>query len=296
LRSYPFSIWVGASRAQARCPISPIPWSPIPRARPISDGVLTVTAANERGRALLVPGNDLCADFYRSLLEALADRGLTTTALTLPAFVGRGGPTTWESLTDHVLSSAQTHLGAGGLLIGHSLGGLLALLAALRDPPSVDRLALLEPAVAPLAALARAAGARYQRDVVEKDRDRFTNWTGAFRRLNDPDTYPQASLDLYLRARREGDPTIVGSLLTTMPELYPLPFRSLKTPTLLLRGAKSGWRAAIGGVSLATLIPSARSQVIPNAAHWLVGENDSCVADALVGFSGCCSQAGSGEP
>jgi pimeloyl-ACP methyl ester carboxylesterase len=236
-----------------------------------------------------VPGNDLSPPFYRRLCEALAAEGLTATATSVPAFVGCGPEAGWEDLVDALLADVRVHLAEGGVLVGHSLGGLLAFLAAARRPPEVERLVLLEPAIAPWASLARRAAESYRRGVVERDRDRFVNWTGAFRRVARPAAFPREALDLYLANRRAGDPTRVAALLEALPGLYPLPFARVEAPVLLVRGARSGWRAALGARSLRGRFRGAQLEVIRGAAHWLANEADAAVAAATARFAAAAS-------
>ncbi|MGE0707485.1 MAG: alpha/beta fold hydrolase [Planctomycetota bacterium] len=231
---------------------------------------------------MLVPGNDLSPPFYRPLCERLAAHGLTTTAVHVPAFVGQGPAASWDDLVERLLADLALHQPAGGALIGHSLGGLLAFLAAARRPPQVQRLVLLEPAIAPWAPLARAAARTYRRAVVERDRDRFVNWTGSFRRVARPARFPGWALELYLQNRRAADPERVGALLDTLGQVYPLPIAEVEVPVLLLRGASSGWRAALGQRALRGRFRDARVEVIPRAAHWLANEADEAVAAAVV--------------
>jgi pimeloyl-ACP methyl ester carboxylesterase len=242
-------------------------------------------------RTLLLPGNDLDGPFYAGLCEALRERGHDVEALSIPAFLGRHeGPADWEGLSEHV----SERLGAGAVLLGHSLGGLLALLVAARRE-DLRGLVLLEPAIAPWVSLARKAARAYRRDVVERDRDRFVNWTGTFRRIHRPERFPAAAMERYLTHRRDADPAIVGGLLEALPDLYPLPFEQVRAPVLLLRGARSGWRAGLGAWTLARVLPRARVQTVPAAGHWLANEADDAVADAVAPFISSCA-ASSADP
>ena len=78
---------------------------------------------------------------------------------------------------------------------------------------------------------------------------------------------------------------MVGALLEALPALYPLPFAEVSVPVLLLRGAHSGWRARLGTRVLSHMLPNARVEVIPRAAHWLVNEADADVARTITAFA-----------
>lgn len=236
-------------------------------------GALVLPAARETGRALLVPGNDLGAEFYRPLGQALAARGVTAVLLTV---WGQGAPR-WEDRLEAVAQAWDEH--RPGLLLGHSLGGVLALLLAARAPAGLERLVLLEPALAPWRWLATRAARAYRRDVVAAGPG-FVNWTGAFRRVARPEAFPSAAIALYEANRRATDPTWTAALLDALPGLYPLPFAQVRVPVLVVRGARSGWRARLGLALLRRRL-GARGVTIPGAAHWLANEADAAVAEVV---------------
>ena len=206
--------------------------------------------------------------------------------MTLDAFVGQGdaAAASWPALVEAVLAAARAHLSPGGVLVGHSLGGLVALLAA--GAPGAEgvigRLALLEPAIAPTARLARRAARAYRGRVAFGDRARFENWTGSFRRLARPEAFPAWALERYLANRARGAPAVTGALLDALPALYPLP--RPRAPALVLCGAASGWRAR-GGAWLVARRLGARRVTVPAAGHWLANEADAAVAAALLQFA-----------
>ncbi len=227
-------------------------------------------------RALLLPGADLRAAFYRPLLERLAARGVTTTALTIGPDLARRG---WPGLLDALHAAWDAHAGGpDALLIGHSFGALCALLLAARRPAGLGRVALLEPAVAPTRRLAAWAAARYRRQALARDRDGFVNRPGSFTRVARPERFPAGALALYLAARREDDPAPLGALLEAAAPLHPLPAPGV--PTVVVRGERSGWQPHLGAWLLARRL-GARLVTIPGAAHWLANEADDAVAAAI---------------
>lgn len=230
-------------------------------------------------RALLVHGNDLCGAFYRPLAERLAERGLPTALVTLPGFhrVPPLATPSWDRLVDLLVD----HVPA--ILVGHSMGGLLALLAAARQPARLTHLVLLEPAVFPTRWLARAAARSYLDSVVRGDRERFVNWNGATRRVHDEAAYPRAAIDLYLEVRRTSDPATAEALFTALPLLYPLPYDRVAVPTLLLTGAETGWRARLMLQGLRRRLRPLHTS-IPGAAHWMIHEADAALADHIAEF------------
>lgn len=233
-------------------------------------------------RAVLVHGNDLCGAFYVPFATELARRDVTTTLLTLPGFHHEPplAHPTWGGLVDAVLEAGAA---PGTTLIGHSLGGLVALLAAARRRPEVTRLVLLEPTLYPSRWLARAAARRYLASVVRGRRDRFENWNGGQWRIAAPDRFPQALLELYLEVRRTSDRATAEALFTSLPALYPLPFAAVRVPTLLVRGAEAGAFSALIHGLVARRLPADRV-VIPGAAHWLANERDDLLAEHVAAF------------
>ena len=234
--------------------------------------------------ALIVHGNALAAPFYRPLAEALAERGFATRLVTLPGF-HREPPLarpSWAGLADALLDVLDA---PDTTLVGHSMGGLLALMVAARRPRLVGRLALLEPAIFPSRALARAASRSYLANVVRGERERFANWNGAMRRVADPARFPARMIELYLEVRRTSDRATGEALFATLPTLYPLPYAEVAVPTLLVTGAASGWRAHAMARWVALRL-GARRAVVPDAAHWLANERDRDVAERLASFVG----------
>lgn len=248
-----------------------------------ADEVVVEARGAERARLLLLAGNDLPAAFYRPLLERLAAGGVRGAALAPAPFLGRPGPTTWADLVAATRARVEAH--GTTLLAGHSLGGLLALLVAggAPPPPAVRALALLEPAIAPWACLARRAARTYRREVVEADRTRFVNEPRGFRRLVRPGAFPADALALHLDVRRAGDPAALLPLLEALPSVYPLPRPSL--PARVVRGACSGWAAGRASGWLARRL-GAQLVTVSGAAHWLVHEGEEAVAAALADAAG----------
>jgi pimeloyl-ACP methyl ester carboxylesterase len=255
------------------------------RARYLCRAMRLVTVGDGAGpaRAFVVPGNDLCAEFYRPLAERLAVAGVATTLATLPGW--HGVPPLpapgWDALADAVTAALP---GPDATLVGHSLGGLLALLVAARRPAALGRLVLVEPAVFPGRLVARAAARRYRDTVVHGDAGRFVNWNGGLRRVHDEAAFPRAMIELYLEVRRTSDRATAARLMDTLPDLYPLPFARVAVPVLVVRGASSGWRARAMLAPLARRLGAERV-VIPGAAHWIANEQDEALAAAVARFA-----------
>lgn len=248
---------------------------------------LTVSAGAEAARAFLVPGNDLCAEFYRPLAEELAGRGLTTTLATLPGFNGLPGwsPPRVEAYVEEIRRGAREAMSSDGVLLGHSLGGLFAFLALAGEPTLARRLLLLEPFILPSRRLARGAARTYRAQVVEGQGDAFRNWTGSFRRVHDLERFPAWAIELYLEVRRTTAPGTVAALMDQLEGLYPLPFAQVQAPVRILRGARSGWRNRLMHSALRFTFGRATVRAVPGLAHWMANEDDPTLAEAIVAFA-----------
>ncbi len=232
---------------------------------------------------LLIPGNDLAAEFYLSLAESLASLGLRSTLLTLPGFHSEPKLPLpgWRPMLAAILDELDRTKPAD--LLGHSLGGMLALLAA-AERPEISRLVLMEPAIPPGKLLAQAAVRRYRRQVIDADRARFVNWSGSFYRVHDPERFPQRALDLYLEIRRTSDPDVARALVESLPDLYPLPFAKIRARVLLLYGESSGWATTLGLLYLGRQLPKLERRIIRGAAHWMANEQDDAIAQEIARF------------
>lgn len=242
------------------------------------------TVGDGPAQALLVHGNDLCGPFYRRLGRELAGYGFATRLITLPGFHDQPplAAPGWAGLAEAVADALPA---PDTLLIGHSMGGLVALLAAARRPPALGRLVLMEPAIFPYRWLARAAARRYLRTVVRGDREGFVNWNGGMLRISRPAEYPTDALELYLEVRRTSDRRTGETLFRTLPGLYPLPYARIQVPLLLVSGADSGWQARLLRQPLRRRLRPERVVSIPGGAHWLANEQDAAVARAIAGFA-----------
>jgi pimeloyl-ACP methyl ester carboxylesterase len=235
-------------------------------------------------RALVIHGNDLCGAHYRALADALAARGVCTDLVTLPGFSHEPPlvDPSWPALVDALLNHCAAD--PPQALIGHSMGGLLALLVAARRPRWLRALALLEPAVFPSRWFASLALRRYLARIVQAAPDApFVNDNGGQKRIADLTRYPRALLTLHEQVRRASDKNTAHALFTSAPLLYPLPLHDVNMPVVLVRGARSGWLSRVQARSLSAAL-HAQVHVVPDAAHWLMGEADDAVADVVAPF------------
>jgi alpha-beta hydrolase superfamily lysophospholipase len=267
-----------------------------------------------RATVQVVHGASEHAGRYERLAGALTGRGLAVYAMDLRGHgrtaegtgTGRLGAPTFDAVLDDVqalhLVAAEAHPGTPRLLLGHSMGSIIALAAAERDGGDLTGLALSGPlgvnpdladAVSNLE-VALAAGMA----------DQFLDALGGFNEPFQPARTPfdwlsrdQAEVDAYIRDPLAGDQVPLTyayaaqvfalNLRATSPEgIADLP---AGLPVLLL----SGQRDPVGGVdaqqvtALAGLLRDrglpVEQHVYPEARHEVFNETnrDEVVADLL---------------
>lgn len=222
--------------------------------------------------------------YYVPFASRLAERGLAVTLFDLPGFAGSKTPDPpgWRTFLEETRATLKEHLGDDGIVVGHSLGGLTSLLVA---PHLTTRgYVLLEPAVIPYRWLARLAAWLYMRQTYRKGPPQFRNRAPWYWRLHDPEGFPDRWYALVLENHSKTDPAQVIALHQELPEQYPLPFDAMNVPTLLVRGASSGPVMAWGQWDLARRLQHAQTVTIPDAAHWLVNEQDEAIIEAIDQF------------
>src|SRR5262245_26046054 len=219
----------------------------------------------ERPRALIaiVHGLGEHAGRYGALASALVDRRFTVVSLDLPGHGETTGPrgdaSSWVALRDLVIPAMFTVTrGMPGqppdlpvVLLGHSMGGLLALDYALAHPKGLLGLVLSAPAIKSDPPPAwKVALARMVKTIAP---------TVAF-----PDGISEAAIsrDPEVRQRREDDPLVHGKIT---PRLYfglvearrrvMAEARRLAVPTLIVQGAADRVIDPTGSLELSGLAP-----------------------------------------
>jgi pimeloyl-ACP methyl ester carboxylesterase len=138
-----------------------------------------------RGEIALLHGVMALADVWWRIGPALAERGWRTTAIDLPGHGGdvrRDGPLDLEALAGGVAARLD---GPVDLLVGHSLGAIVALGLLARDPGAARAVVLEEPPgpgsidLTLLAAVIEEDAAAVRRDrapLVARERDSNPRW------------------------------------------------------------------------------------------------------------------------
>lgn len=220
---------------------------------------------------ILVHGYGESLVAWRGLFDRLAAHA-DVVALDLPGFGLADKPPagyTTEALGTAVLAAATAMRIDSFVIVGHSLGGAVAVAAALAAPSRIRALVLIDPAgvsspamlpdsVGAVAASARAAIAEY-----EAQRSRFTS-------VHDPAWLGEDSVAAaYLPA---DDPAYRAALEAVLREfdfayLVPERLRQLVRPTLILWGAYDRVVPVAQGTLLQRELPAARLVVFARTWH-----------------------------
>ncbi len=194
--------------------------------------------------------------------------------------------------------SAQARLVAGFLdalgierasVLGHSLGGAVAMHLALQFPDRVDRLILVSSA----ADTEMRRGLRSSRlvrpllPVVAV----FTVQNKRFRRMSlrsacyDPSFVTPEIVEGYLAPTRvRGHLRALGAMMVDRHKDPPLDLAAITQPTLILWGAADRWLPISHGGRLMALIPNSRMEVIEGAGHLVLEEQPEESARVLTDF------------
>ncbi len=215
----------------------------------------------------------------------------------------------WHPLTDDFLRFLDEHQAGPSIVVGHSVGGIAALRAALRQPERFRALVLVDPVLFPphmitIIRLTRALGlsnrlhplissALLRRRVVESRAKLFEGYRRkpVFRFFSD------ASLDAYIegltRQRPDGQYELVYSpeweahIYATVAwhdmDLWrDLP--GLNIPLLIIRGAETETFWASTGRRVQRKIPSARVVSVPQSTHLVALERPDEVSEIILSF------------
>ncbi|NXY96138.1 alpha/beta hydrolase [Streptomyces sp. BR123] len=262
---------------------------------PTARGEFAVHEAGEpvRGTALLVPGFTGSKEDFNGLLEPLAAHGYRVVAVD-----GRGqhetpGPReesayALDELAQDVLAQTAALDGGPVHLVGHSLGGLIARAAVLRDAAPFASLTLMSSGPAAIAEEQRERTKLLVAALEVMREDMAGVWT-AMRSYDPEDAVPDTpELAEFLRDRWMA--TVPEQLIATGRVLVSEPDRvaelsGVDLPKLVLSGEVDyAWPVPLMDDMTRRL--GARRVVVPGAEHSPNAENPQVTADALAAFWG----------
>lgn len=193
---------------------------------------------------------------------------------------------TLGSMAERILEQAPPSFA----LVGHSMGGRVALEVMARAPSRVSRLALLDTGYEALAAGEageRERAGRYRLlDIAKRDGmlAMAKEWA---RGMVHPARLADAALmdaihAMIVRAGVEQFEVQIGALLARPDRTGQL--RSLHLPVLVLCGQEDGWSPLARHEAMAGLIPNSRLVGVPDCGHMSTMERPEAVTAALLAW------------
>lgn len=248
---------------------------------------------------------------YRPLLAALAGEYRVSAMLQRPLWPGSdpGGLRDWRPLTDDLLEFLEARIAGPAFAVGHSMGGIALLRAALRAPGRFRAIALLDPVLFPPAFIrfwrlvhALGLGERLHPLVsaARHRRRRFDDLGLLYRgyrrkavfQLLDDDALqsyiegiacPDAKGGFVLCYPVEWETRIyITGLLADLELWRGLP--RLSVPALFVRGEKTDTFLASTARRVTGIQPRARTLTIPQASHLLPLERPAQVCTSIDSF------------
>lgn len=259
------------------------------------DGVrIHCVEAGEGEPVVLVHGLNASTYAFRYIIPELAQR-YRAVALDLKGF----GHSERPAKSDYSLSAqadsvagAMTQLGIeSAMVVGHSMGGAVAMRVALRYPERVKRLVLVDSAsdrefrrglgVAPLLRLGlflalpfTLHSRRYQQLALRAQ-------------VHDPALLTPEFVEAHFRSSRmKGHQRALGALMADRRRDEPLAPEKIGAPTLILWGEHDRFLPPEVGEELAGRIPSARLELVPSSGHLPLEEQPGYCSRALLNFLG----------
>jgi pimeloyl-ACP methyl ester carboxylesterase len=177
-------------------------------------------------------------------------------------------------------------------LMGHSRGGHLAFRVAQQRPDLLRRLVLAEPggdmdaSLTPVDALptAPSAGTRYN---AAADRIRAGDIEGGLMIFSDLVGLPWPSIPATVRQTwRDNARTLLGQINEQRQPFSRSDAEAISVPTLFLGGADTPGQLPVVLHALAAHVRGARTEIIPNARHFMFEDDPVRYCDAVLEFLG----------
>ena len=230
-----------------------------------------------RGRNWAGIARGLASHGHRSLLVDLPDHGQSP-------WTDRFD---YLDYADQVAATLRETCPAPVVLVGHSLGGKVAMLVALRHPLLLGGLVVVDIAPAPTAAAAEF------RPVVAAMRalDLAALSTRAEADTLLAQAVPDQAERLFLLQNLQPahgwhwqpNLALLGDSLDTIAG-WPAVNGRYDGPVLWLLGGDSGYVTAADQAPMHALFPAVTTRIIPGATHWVQADRPQAVIDALLGF------------
>jgi pimeloyl-ACP methyl ester carboxylesterase len=206
------------------------------------------------------------SEYWQPTLDHVAAAGARGIALDLPGFgesVSAGGPYTMEHLADVVAELLDT-LGVGKVvLVGGSMGGVIAQQVALRHPDRLERLLLVATGAFtgdPEGAIKKSA----ELEQVPWPDEMVHASVNAF--FHSPPT--GATLTRYREIYRKASPTAaVESLRSNAGTNTFEQLKEIAVPTMIVQGRHDRSRTPERGAAMCERIPNCRLEILEHSGH-----------------------------
>lgn len=249
---------------------------------------------------------------YRKLLAKLTSRAHVVSARSRDLVPGTEPRSLrdWDDLAEDLIASLRARGLKGVVGVGHSVGGVATVLAALKEPSLFERVVLLDPTLLTglhrlVFTLAGPLGLRGRippASLAHRRREHWSSREEAFASYRkkplfqhfDPDCLqdyvtsglreaPQGGFQLAIPRQWE------ARIFETGPRDIWRRLRGLKVPTLVLRGAGSDTLSAQGLERVRRTLPEALTETVPGSHLFPLEEPEAC-AQHILGFLGASSR------
>lgn len=211
----------------------------------------------------------------------------------------------WRTLADDLIQGLDRLLLDHILGVGHSIGGVLTMWAAIRRPDLFRAVVLIDPVILPpawllLLRVMRCLGLYWRQPFVQGALQRRRTWPSqqaCYESYRDKPLFadwPDASLRAYVKAgtrpRADGQVELVYSpewearIFATSPVDVWSDVPKLRTPTLVIRGDRTNVFLPECQARMEKLLPHARYVVIPGARHLVPLERPAETGAAIQAF------------
>lgn len=251
--------------------------------------IYTELVGTGRPRFAILPGLFGRGRNWSSIANALAAVGHASVLFDLPNH-GRSGWTetfNYLELADLVAEELELRLGSAArlILVGHSLGGKVAMLTALRHPSLASGLVVVD--IAPAVSEQVTSFAPLIQAMRSLDLDHLDSRTEADQLLA-TEVPDEASRGLLLQnLRRKGGwhwQLNLDLLDASMPAIADWPDPgpvSYPGPTMWLTGERSRYCKPEHLPIMQRLFPAVEQVIVPGAGHWVHADNPEAVIGAL---------------
>jgi 3-oxoadipate enol-lactonase len=256
----------------------------------VLDGVLTQgrysqAMSNERLPALFLHAYPLNRAMWDAQIQAVEGAGWTAIAPDFPGFgnAPQQGEKTLEALADRALETLSAAGFERAVIVGLSMGGYVALRALDHAPDRIAALVLCDTK----AGADTIEAAQKRLEAADRAEREGTGWMADAMlpnlvAANASDGVQDTVRSLIAQASPSGVANAQRAM-AARPDSRPLLSR-VRVPTLVLVGSEDALTPLAESVTMATAIPDAQLQVIPNAGHLSNLEQPAAFNRALLGF------------